>query len=100
MKTVGITGPSGSGKSTLWRAISGLKPVGDVATVAVPDPRLDKLSELHASKSTVHAQVEVVDVHATARTTAAASARLRNMDALLVVIPGFGGQDGAAAVGR
>ena len=99
MKTVGITGPSGSGKSTLWRAISGLKPVGDVATVAVPDPRLDKLSELHASKSTVHAQVEVVDVHATARTTAAASARLRNMDALLVVIPGFGGQDGAAAVG-
>lgn len=98
MKTVGITGPSGSGKSTLWRAISGLKPVGDVATVAVPDPRLDKLSELHASRSTVHAQVEVVDVHATARTAAAASARLRNMDALLVVIPGFGGQDGAAAV--
>ncbi len=99
MKTVGITGPAGSGKSTLWRAISGQKPVGDVATVAVPDPRLDKLSELHASKSTVHAQVEVVDVHATARTAAAASARLRNMDALLEVIPGFGGQDGAAGLG-
>lgn len=98
MKTVGITGPSGSGKSTLWRAISGLKPVGDVATVSVPDPRLDKLTELHASKSTVHAQVEVVDVHATARTANAASARLRNMDALLVVIPGFGGQDGGGAV--
>lgn len=98
MKTVGITGPPGSGKSTLWRAISGLKPVNDVATVAVPDPRLERLSELHSSKSTVHAQVEVVDVHATARTAAAAGARLRNMDALLLVIPGFGGQDGAAAV--
>jgi GTP-binding protein YchF len=98
VKTVGITGPSGSGKSTLWQAISGLKQIGDVATVSVPDPRLDKLSELHASRKTVYAQVEVVDVHATARTTAAAGARLRNMDALLVVVPGFGGQDGKAAL--
>lgn len=98
MKTVGITGPSGSGKSTLWQAISGLKQVGDVATVSVPDPRLDKLSELHGSRKTVYAQVEVVDVHATARTIAAAGARLRNMDALLVVVPGFGGQDGKAAL--
>ena len=97
MKTVGITGPPGSGKSTLWQAISGLKSVGDVATVAVPDERVDKLSQLHSSRNTVHAQVEVVDVHASARTAAAANARLRNMDALLVVIPGFGGQDGAAA---
>lgn len=98
MKTVGITGPSGSGKSTLFRAIAGEKPVGDVAAVAVPDPRLDKLSELHASRKTVYAQVQVVDVTATARTAAAASARLRNMDALLVVVPSFGGQDGAAAL--
>lgn len=73
--------------------------MGDVATVSVPDPRLDKLTELHESRKTVWAQVEVADVHATARTSAAASARLRNMDALLVVIPGFGGQDGGAALG-
>ena len=73
--------------------------MGDVATVSVPDPRLDKLTELHESRKTVWAQVEVADVHATARTGAAASARLRNMDALLVVIPGFGGQDGGAALG-
>lgn len=98
MKSVGITGPAGSGKSTLWRAISGLKPVGDVATVAVPDPRLDKLTELHASRSTVNAQVEVVDVHAGARTASAATARLRNMDAVLLVMPGFGGQDGRSAL--
>ncbi|CAN5901848.1 redox-regulated ATPase YchF [soil metagenome] len=98
MKTVGITGPSGAGKTALWKAISGLKAVGDVATVAVPDPRLDKLSELHVSKKTVYAQVEVVDVHANARTAAAANAKLRNMDALLIVVPGFGGQDGAKAL--
>jgi ribosome-binding ATPase len=70
--------------------------VGDVATVSVPDSRVDTLSELHRSGKTVRAQVEVADVHATARTSAAASARLRNFDALLVVLPGFGGQDGAA----
>lgn len=98
MKSVGITGPAGSGKSTLWRAISGLKPVGDVATVSVPDPRLDKLTELHASRSTVSAQVEVVDVHAGARTASAATARLRNMDAVLLVLPGFGGQDGRSSI--
>lgn len=98
LKTVGITGPPGSGKTTLWQAISGLKQAGDVATVAVPDPRLDKLSQLHESRKTVYAQIEVVDVHAAARTTAAASARLRNMDALLVVLPGFGGQSGEPAV--
>jgi ribosome-binding ATPase YchF (GTP1/OBG family) len=72
--------------------------VGDVATVSVPDSRVDTLSELHRSGRTVRAQLEVADVHATARTSAAASARLRNFDALLVVLPGFGGQDGAAAL--
>ena len=43
-------------------------------------------------------QVEVADVHSTARTAAAANARLRNMDALLVVVPGFGGLDGEKAL--
>ncbi len=93
MKIVGITGPPGSGKTTLWRAISGLTPSGDVATVPVPDHRLEKLSEIHRSRRTVHAQLEVVDVHESSRTAAAATARLREMDALLVVLPAFGGQD-------
>lgn len=74
------------------------RPVGDVATVPVPDPRLDNLTRLHHSGKTVRAQVEVVDVHATARTAAAAGARLRTMDALLVVLPAFGGQDGRGAL--
>ncbi|MGQ0680016.1 MAG: DUF933 domain-containing protein [Actinomycetota bacterium] len=98
MKSVGITGPAGSGKSTLWQAIAGRAPVGDVATVAVPDHRLERLTELHSSRKTVPAQVEVVDVHAGARTAAAATARLRNMDALLLVLPSFGGQQGAGAL--
>lgn len=98
MKTVGITGPPASGKTTLWRAISGLAPSGDVAVVKVPDSRVDTLAELHASRKMVWAQLGVVDVHATARTAAAAIGRLREMDAVLVVLPAFGGQDPRAAL--
>jgi ribosome-binding ATPase len=58
---------------------------------------LDKLVELHASRKTVWAQLGVVDIHSTARTEAAAMGRLREMDAVLVVLPAFGGQDAAAA---
>ena len=93
MKSVGITGPPGSGKTTLWRATSGGHARGEVATVAVPDARIDVLEKLHASRKRVAVQIELVDVHAGARSDAAATARLREMDALLLVVPAFGGQD-------
>jgi len=95
MKKVGLTGPPGSGKTTLWMAVTGGVGSSDVAAVEVPEPRLDTLVELHASKSRVPARIEVADVHATARTQAAATARLREMDAVLVVVPAFGGQEPA-----
>jgi hypothetical protein len=98
MKSVGITGPSGSGKTTLWRATTGGHARGDVATVAVPDPRVDVLVDLHASRKRVPVQIELVDVHAGARSEAAAMARLREMDALLLVVPAFGGQDAKGAL--
>ncbi|MGH2773035.1 MAG: DUF933 domain-containing protein [Actinomycetota bacterium] len=98
MKKVGITGPPGSGKTTLWRAISGLEPTTDIATVSVPDARLDLLSDLHRSRNKVGAQIQLEDLHATARTAAAATARLRDMDAILFVAPMFGGLDADGAV--
>lgn len=79
----------------MWRAISGADTKGDVAAVPVPDPRLQTLSELHASRKTVPAQIEVIDIHATAKTPAAAVARLRDVDALVAVLPSFGGQEAA-----
>jgi len=100
MKRVGITGPPGSGKTTLWRAISGADTKGDVATVAVTDDRLDRLTELHSSRKTVAAQIELIDVHATAKTAAAAVARLRDVDALVAVMPFFGGQDGKSELAK
>lgn len=98
MKTVGITGPPGSGKSTLWRAITGGEEKHMVGTVAVPDPRLDTLAELHASPMKVPARLEFHDVHGEAHTQAAAVGRLRDMDAVLAVLPAFGGQDPVAAL--
>ena len=98
MKRVGITGPPGGGKTSLWRAVTGGSSSGDTGTVAVPDSRLDVLTELHSSRKRVPVQIEVVDVHASARTAGLAFGKLREVDATVLVIPEFGGQDGGAAL--
>lgn len=93
MKRVGVTGSPGSGKTTLWRAITGGRSAGEVAAVEVPEPRLDRLVEMHSSRKRVAAQIEVVDVHAAERTKASALSKLREMDAILLVAPTFSGGD-------
>ena len=93
MKTVGITGPRGAGKTTLWRAITGGTSHGDTGVVSVHDERLDRLAELHSSKKKVSVHVEFVDAHTPSRTDAAAFGRLREMDAIVVVVPVFDGGD-------
>ncbi|MGH2706845.1 MAG: DUF933 domain-containing protein [Actinomycetota bacterium] len=93
MKTIGITGPSGSGKTTLWRAVTGSRGKGDVGVVDVADQRLDALVRIERSRRRVPVRIEVADIFAAGRTPAGALARLREMDAVLAVIPAFGGQD-------
>lgn len=61
--------------------------------VSVPDERLDVLAELHSAKKKVNAQVQFLDVHSASKTQSAAMARLREVDAILVVLPGFSGGD-------
>jgi ribosome-binding ATPase YchF (GTP1/OBG family) len=98
VKSVGITGPPGGGKTTLWRAVTGGGARGEVAVVDVPDPRLGVLAAMERSRREVPIQIQVADVHAGARTAAAALGELRKMDALLLVVPAFGGQDPKAAL--
>ncbi|MCK6456290.1 MAG: redox-regulated ATPase YchF [Phycisphaerae bacterium] len=63
-----LVGPPQSGKSTLFSAITGLAPdpaqsgVERLATVKVPDPRLDLLAVLHKPKKYTEATLEFVDV--------------------------------------
>ena len=95
VKSVGITGPPGSGKTTLWRAVTGAPAKGEVAVVDVPDARLDVLVAMEKSRKRVPIQIQVADVHAAARTQASAIGELRKMDALLLVVAAFGGQDPA-----
>ena len=90
MKQVGIVGAPYAGKTTLFNALTnaGATPSkANVAVVPVPDERVDVLTRLHASRKSVYAQVKFVDI---ASLSAQALGQLREMDALLVVVRGYG----------
>jgi ribosome-binding ATPase len=98
---LGIVGLPFSGKSTLFQAVT--KTHLDAAAVAkteahlgiakVPDPRLDRCSELFSPKSTVHAAIEFVDVAGlkkgesrTAQFTTSFLSAVKTNDALVQVV--------------
>ncbi len=61
---IAIIGFPGCGKSTVFQALSGTEPKAQemsIATVKVPDERVDQLSEIYQPKKTIHAAVEFVD---------------------------------------
>ncbi|MGH2768019.1 MAG: DUF933 domain-containing protein [Actinomycetota bacterium] len=102
MKSVGITGPPRSGKTSLLRALAAGEPKAGVAAVPVPDPRLGALARIQSgwagSPKMVPVRLEISDVHASAPTPAAALARLREVDALLIVVPAFSGAEPGPAL--
>lgn len=67
-----LFGPPQTGKTTLFRLLTGAKPgpSGHDAsarephgrTIALPDPRLDRLAAVHPDKSRIPAQAEIVDL--------------------------------------
>jgi ribosome-binding ATPase len=67
-----LIGLQKSGKTTVFNALTGGhaqtsafaggKPEPNVAVVQVPDPRVDRLSEIYQPKKTTHATVKYVDV--------------------------------------
>jgi len=92
MKDVGLVGVPYSGKSTLFTALTRAGSHGgqaNVAVVSVPDARLPVLTEMERSAKTVAAQVRFVDVPGGV-SSAQGIARLREVDALAVVVRCFG----------
>lgn len=92
MRDIGLVGVPFSGKSTLFTAMTRAGSQGgqaNVAVVPVPDPRLDVLAEMERSKKTVAAQVRFVDVPGGV-SSSQGLARLREVDALAVVLRCFG----------
>lgn len=92
MRDIGLVGVPFSGKSTLFTALTRAGSHGgqaNVAVVPVPDPRLAVLTEMERSKKTVPAQVRFVDVPG-GTSSAQGVAKLRESDALAVVIRCFG----------
>ena len=92
MKDVGLVGVPYSGKSTLFTALTRAGSHGgqaNVAVVSVPDARLQVLTEMERSAKTVAAQVRFVDVPGGV-SSAQGIARLREVDALAVVLRCFG----------
>ena len=81
-----------SGKSTLFTALTrtgGHGGQANHAIVPVPDPRVSVLTELERSAKTVHAQVGFVDVPG-GTSSAQGIAKLRETDALAIVVRCFG----------
>src|SRR5436309_2868250 len=99
MKEVGLVGVAFSGRSTLFTALTRSGSHGgqaNVAVVPVPDHRLTVLTEIERSRKTVAAQVRFVDVPGGV-SSAQGLAKLREVDALAVVIRCFGADATPAA---
>jgi GTP-binding protein YchF len=99
MKDIGLVGLPFSGKTTLFTALTRTGSHGGQANhaiVPVPDPRVGVLTEMERSKKTVHAQVGFVDVPG-GLSSAQGVARLRETDALAIVVRCFGADARPAA---
>ncbi len=81
-------GLQSSGKSMLFTALTGARAHGDVGMAAIPDPRLAQLAEVVHARKVTPAAVRVVEVRGTGPELLG---KLRQVDALLVVLDGFSG---------
>jgi len=97
---IAIVGLGQVGKSTLFQILTrahgtpaAARTETHVGVVAVPDARLDRLSEMYHPKKTVHASIEYLDTPGSvidlARSGQRASADIKEVDALAHVIRAF-----------
>jgi GTP-binding protein YchF len=92
VRDIGLVGASFAGKSTLFTALTHAGSHGgqaNQAVVPVPDARLAVLTGIERSRKTVPAQVRFVDVPG-GLSSAQSVAKLREVDALAIVVRCFG----------
>ncbi|HYL58373.1 MAG TPA: hypothetical protein VEU51_05840, partial [Candidatus Acidoferrales bacterium] len=108
MKT-GIIGARGAGKSTVFQALTGLAPIPGAAEgrnrarpgqIKVADPRLDFLEAAYGSKKKIPVELTIIDFAPNPKEQKEGAALdpsllplVRDMDALLIVVPQFGGME-------
>jgi GTP-binding protein YchF len=101
----GIIGARGAGKSTVFHALTGLAPIAGTAEgkargrpgqIKIADPRLDFLETTYGSKKKVPVELTVLDFAPNPKEQKEGAALdvsliplIRDLDALLVVIPQF-----------
>jgi len=97
---IGLVGFGGSGKTTVFNTMTGLDaPVGyggevRIGTVRVPDPRIDRLSQIFSPKKTTYAEISFCDVpgeHGAAKKGLSPRGlqQIRDQEALCLVLGNF-----------
>jgi GTP-binding protein YchF len=105
----GIIGARGAGKSTVFHALTGLVPIPGAAEgknrarpgqIKVADPRLDFLESAYGSKKKIPVELTIIDFAPNPKEQKEGAALdpsllplVRDMDALLIVIPQFAGME-------
>jgi ribosome-binding ATPase YchF (GTP1/OBG family) len=105
----GIIGARGAGKSTVFHALTGHTPIpgtgegknrGRPGQIKVADPRLDFLEETYGSKKKVPVELTVLDFAPNPKEQKEGAALdvsliplIRDLDALLIVVPQFAGMN-------
>ncbi len=104
----GIIGPRRAGKSTVFQALTGLEPANPAdirnrarfGQIRIPDPRLDFLAQAYGSRKKVPVELTLLDFAPNPKDQkegAALDASLlpliRDLDALLLVVPEFLGEN-------
>jgi ribosome-binding ATPase YchF (GTP1/OBG family) len=104
----GIIGDRGAGKSAVFHALTGLAPISGVGDarnrarlgqIKVSDPRLDFLEQAYRSRKKVQVELTLLDFAPNPKEQKEGAALdpsllplIRDLDALLLVIPEFAGQ--------
>ena len=110
MERFGLVGLPNAGKSSLYNALTGGGALAapyafatkdpNIGVAKVPDDRLDRLSAMSASKKTIHATVEVVDIGGLVEGASKGEglgnkflANIREVDAIVFVLRAFEDDD-------